>query len=182
LQLIASNKNKKILNSLNSFNSNLNNITIINANTSQIPITTLIKENITSVLKVGLSINSKVNLYAPSIVCWEGTYYIHAIFSIIVSIFFVIVCLFIVMTYFETKSSTHNQSAKANSKADVFVLISKVLILLLFNFFEESNNQWVLIAVTFFLSAYIFFTFYEEMPYYNNRLMKVINNVLLSLN
>lgn len=77
------------------------------------------------------------------------------------------------MTFFETKSSTHNHSAKSNSKSDVFMLISKVLTLLLFEFFEENNNQWVLTTVIFFLSAFTFFTYFEEMPYYNDRIMKV---------
>lgn len=77
------------------------------------------------------------------------------------------------MTYYETKTSTHNHMAKANSKSDVFLLISKVIILVIFSFFEEVQNQWVLIVVNFCVSAFIFFSFYEERPFYNDKMMKV---------
>jgi len=134
---------------------------------------TLTNTSITTTSIINSSL-SKVNLYAPSIECWAGAYYVHSIFSILVSIFFIILCIIVQMTFFETKFSTVNHSAKSNSKADVFKLISKILTLILFQFFEEKNNQWVLIIVIFFLSAIMFFTYFEEMPYYNDRMMKVI--------
>ena len=150
---------------INILNETLQNLTNSVANSTNI---------VSEAISTTTSIASKVNLYASSIQCWEGTYYIHAIISILVSIFFVVICIIIQITFFDTKSSINNPSAKANSKSDVFMLINKVLTLLLFEFLEEFNNQWVLITAIFFLSAFTFFSYYEEMPYYNDRIMKVI--------
>ena len=136
-------------------------------------LTSAITNNTTKNVIATTSSLIKVNVYAKSIQCWTGAYYIHAIFSIILSVSFIVVCLIIQMTYFETKSSTHNPSAKSNSKSDVLMLISKIIILLIFGLFEQTNNQWVLIAVIFFLSAFMFFTYYEEMPYHNEKMIKV---------
>lgn len=118
-------------------------------------------------------VSKRVNLFAQSVECWVGAYYIHAIFSIIVSICFIIICIIVQMTYFETKSSTNNHSAKSNSKSDVLMLISKIIILLIFGFFGEESYQWILICILFFLSAFMFFSYYEQMPFYNTKMMKV---------
>jgi len=115
----------------------------------------------------------KINAYANTIQCWSGLYYIHAIFAIFKSIFFIVICLIIQMTFFETKSSPENVSAKANSKADVLFLITKIIILILFTFFGEIDNQWILIFILMCLSAFTFYSYFETMPYYNFKIMKV---------
>ena len=120
----------------------------------------------------------KMNVYSKSMQCWSGPYYMHFIFSILNSFFLVIICLIVQMTYFETKSSPDNFSAKANSKSDVLLLISKIIILISFTFFVDTDNQWILIAILFFTSAFTFYTYYENMPYYNMQVMKV-NRILL---
>jgi PAS domain-containing protein len=114
-----------------------------------------------------------VNTYANALVCWTGPYYIHAVFSIIVSITFIILCIIIQLTYFETKSSTQNFSAKNNSKPDVVMLIVKIITVLLFGFFGSETNNWVLIVVSFILACFMFFNYYEEQPYYNVKIMKI---------
>lgn len=134
--------------------------------------TTSSDEIVTAAVTTSTSV-TKVNYFAPSMECWAGAYYIHAVFAIILSIGFIIICIIVEMTYFETKSSTHNHSAKSNSKSDVFMLISKIIIILIFGFFGNSANQWILICVLFFLSAFIFFSYYEEMPFYDMKMMKV---------
>lgn len=148
-------------NTLNNTSSTLiQNITIGNSTTTTSAISPVI-------------VSKRVNLFAQSVECWVGAYYIHAIFSIIVSICFIIICFIVQMTYFETKSSTNNHSAKSNSKSDVLMLFSKIIILLIFGFFGEESYQWILICILFFLSAFMFFSYYEQMPFYNTKMMKV---------
>jgi hypothetical protein len=77
------------------------------------------------------------------------------------------------MTYYETKTSSQNQSARSNSKSEVFMLISKIITILLFSFLRNESSQWILIIVTFFLSGFMFFSYYEGRPYYNDTIMKV---------
>ena len=129
--------------------------------------------NCTEQTNVNTKVTTQVNIYANYIECWQGAYYIHAIFSIVISIAFVIVCFIVQMTYYENKYFTENVSAKTNSKSDVFVLISKIIILIVFSFFGNTDNQWILVAIIFFLSAYTFFCFYDDRPYYNSKVMKV---------
>lgn len=118
-----------------------------------------------------ISINSHVN----SITCWNGIYYVHATFSIIGCLMLIIISIIVKLTYFETKTSAnHNHyTAKGNSKSDVFILISKIIIVLLFGFIGNNDNSWVLIVIMLFLAAFMFASYYENRPYYNNRIMKV---------
>jgi hypothetical protein len=114
-----------------------------------------------------------VNAYGTTMQCWTGPYYIHAVFSIVVSIIFIILCLIIQLTYFETKSTSQNYAAKSNSKSDVIMLVVKIITVLLFGFFGNESNSWILIVVTFILSCFMFFSYFEEQPYYNYKIMKM---------
>lgn len=162
---ISSTITTRLLQTANS--TNTTNTTLINSNN-----TTLINSTNANLAVESLS-RIKVNVFAPSMQCWAGAFYIHAIFAIIVSVCFIIICIIVQMTYFETKTSTHNHSAKSNSNSDVFMLIAKILILWVFGFFASESNQWILICVLFFLSAIMFFSFYEDRPFYNSKMMKV---------
>jgi hypothetical protein len=106
-------------------------------------------------------------------VCWSGTYYIHVIFSIIVSVFFVFICLIVQLTYYETKSSTQNQTAKRSSRSDVFMLICKVITVIAFGFLSGEASEWILIIILFVLAAFMLHSYYDERPYYNDKVMKV---------
>ncbi len=117
--------------------------------------------------------SKKINFYAPAITCWEGAHYIHMIMSIVVSIAFVLICVVVQLTYYETKTSTHNQSAKSSSKSDVFMLLCKIISVLLFGFFGQVSSQWILIIIIFFLSSFMFISYYDERPYYSDKIMKV---------
>lgn len=161
----------RLLQALNSTNTTNNSNTTIPNTTSALNSTASATAN-AAVLATS---SIKVNVFAPSMECWAGAFYIHAIFSIIVSVCFIIICIIVQMTYFETKTSTHNHSAKSNSNSDVFMLIAKILILLVFGFFGTESNQWILICVLFFLSAIMFFSYYEDKPFYNSKMMKVFN-------
>ncbi len=87
-----------------------------------------------------------------------------------------LICFFVEKTYYETKNSSLNISAKSGSKADIFLLINKLLTISIYFLFDETINQWILIGSIFFISASTFFFYFDEMPYYNNKLMKVYYN------
>ena len=77
------------------------------------------------------------------------------------------------MTYFETNSSKNNQSAKYDCISDLILLISKIICVLIFSFFSNNSSEWVLIGVTLVFSAAIFYTFYDEKPYYDDKMSKL---------
>ncbi len=82
------------------------------------------------------------------------------------------------MTYFETKFTSQNCSAKRNSKSDIVLLVSKLIIVLLFGFFgNNGDNSWLLAIVLFLLAFFIYITYQEEQPYYNPKIMKMYNIV-----
>ena len=43
------------------------------------------------------------NKFVPEINCWEGAFYIHAAFSIVLSILFILMTFLVQCTYFETQ-------------------------------------------------------------------------------
>ena len=113
--------------------------------------------------------------------CWVGIYYIHALFSIITSISFILISLIVQLTYFETKPSSKNPMSKSNSKFDVFMLISKIIILITFNLIGYESNHWILIFILFFISGFMFFLLYENSPFYKKSIKQVKNKYLFSI-
>ncbi len=96
----------------------------------------------TSMLECEEKIDSKgtikiVNHYAPNLVCWKGEHYVHATFAIIADITFVIICIVVYITFYESNPSTKHHSAIINSRANVFLLISKIISILIFAFFNK---------------------------------------------
>jgi glucose uptake protein GlcU len=78
-----------------------------------------------------------VNHYAHNLICWYGEHYVHATFAILVIVAFVIICIVVSITYYESNTSNHNHSARIHSRAHVFLLISKIISILLFGFFNK---------------------------------------------
>ncbi len=82
-----------------------------------------------------------VNHYAHNLHCWYGEHYVHATFAILVIVAFVIICIVVSITYYESNTSNHNHSARIHSRAHVFLLISKIISILLFGFFNKVMIQ-----------------------------------------
>jgi glucose uptake protein GlcU len=114
-----------------------------------------------------------VNHYAHGLICWYGEHYVHATLAILVSVAFVIICIVVSITYYESKTSHNNHSARIHSRADVFLLISKIISILLFAFFNQDNLQWILVFAIFILSAFMYLNYYLYKPYYNQSVQNV---------
>lgn len=82
-----------------------------------------------------------VNHYAHNLICWYGEHYVHATLAILVSVAFVIICIVVSITYYESKTSHNNHSARINSRAGVFLLVSKIISILLFGFFNKVSHK-----------------------------------------
>ena len=120
------------------------------------------------------------NKFVPEINCWKGAFYIHASFSIVLSILFILMTFLVQCTYFETKYGTHNPIAKSTSQPDCFFLLTKIILVLVFTFLKKTgDNQWIIIAFLIFLSGYMVYTYYEHIPYYNHITMKMYNCLTL---
>jgi hypothetical protein len=113
------------------------------------------------------------NIYSDQIICWNGIYYLHAFLSIFTSLTFFFICFIVKKTCFETKNSPNNLSAKLNSNSDIFLLIEKCIIVSLFTLGKDLENQWLLIAILFFCSGIVFFSYLINLPFYNKYITKV---------
>lgn len=122
---------------------------------------------------IGSSQVKYLNTFSDQIICWEGVFYLHAIFSIVTSLIFILICFIVKKTCFETKNSSHNLSAKINSNSDIILLIEKALIVTIFTFGKDIENQWLLIAIIFLASGTVFFSFLINSPFYNKFISKV---------
>ena len=70
----------------------------------------------------------------PDVKCWEGAHIIHACFAIIVSIIFILIAFVVSLTYYESRSTSNDLAAKVTSRADVFIVIMKTILLYIFAF------------------------------------------------
>lgn len=108
----------------------------------------------------------------PDYVCWHGMHIIHATFSIVVSFIFIIISMIVALTYFESKSSSHDISARVNSRSDVFIILMKISLIYIFAFLLDKSYQWLIIVVLMILSSTAFLNFRNHWPYYSDKMNK----------
>jgi fumarate reductase subunit D len=81
--------------------------------------------------------NGQMTLF-PDVTCWQGTHIIHACFAIIVSIIFILIAIVVSLTYFESRSTSNDLAAKVTSRADVFIVVMKTILLYVFSFLVKK--------------------------------------------
>ena len=93
-------------------------------------------------------------------------HYVHIVFvSMFIGVFLLDVYFF-VCTAFDTTYNTHNVISKRTSKADKFDFWKKLIIILVFSFFEDIT-QWGLICIISCFSFLSFAIYLKELPDYN---------------
>jgi hypothetical protein len=56
--------------------------------------------------------NLYINNISNDIVCFQGSYYVHMLISLIVSILFILICLIVALTFFENSEISDDHMAK----------------------------------------------------------------------
>ena len=102
--------------------------------------------------------------------CWTGQHIIHACFAIILSIIFVVISVVVSLTYFESRSSSHDLAAKVTSRADVYIVVMKTILLYLFAFLAQQQYHWFIIVVLIILSYIAYFNYRQDWPYFNDKM------------
>lgn len=113
--------------------------------------------------------NGYMTLY-PTTQCWAGTHIIHATFAILISIIFVLISFGVTLTYFESRSTSNDLAAKVTSRADVFIVAMKILLIYIFAFLSAPTYQWFIIVVLIILSYIAYHTYRVNLPYFNDRM------------
>ena len=85
-----------------------------------------------------LRCNGSTMTLFPEVECWQGAHIIHAVFAIIISIIFILIAFVVSMTYFESRSTSNDLAAKVTSRADVFIVIMKTILLYIFAFLVKQ--------------------------------------------
>ena len=106
-----------------------------------------------------LSVNYQVT-------CWQGNYWIHFAFSVVMMVLFIIVCFIVTLTYFE-------HSDKDDARSDAFVIFSKIFHVLIFALTTLPEHKWILILFQFVLSVWMFANFIFFKPYIEKKNQKV---------
>jgi hypothetical protein len=102
--------------------------------------------------------------------CWQGAHIIHACFAVIVSIIFILISFVVSLTYFESRSTSNDLAAKVTSRADVFIVIMKTILLYIFSFLAKEAYHWFIIAVLIIVSFIAYFNYRTNWPYFNDRM------------
>ena len=106
----------------------------------------------------------------PDVTCWQGTHIIHACFAIIVSIIFILIAIVVSLTYFESRSTSNDLAAKVTSRADVFIVIMKTILLYVFSFLVKKQFHWFIICLLIVLSTIAYFNYRSNWPYFNDKM------------
>ena len=125
-----------------------------------------------------LEVNKKIKCYDPA-------YFIHMSLGTIITICFMIICLFVALTLFENSEKNGGESAKENSRADFINLCSKTFSTTICCFVENRNYHWLIIAIHFSCSTFQLLKLYIDKPYYNmkqQRLLLIYNSIYMWAN
>jgi hypothetical protein len=91
-------------------------------------------ETFTSMIDCHSENGHSSNLLFPTFMCWTGQHIIHATFALVVSFIFIIISLVVALTYFDSQSTSHDISARVNSRSDVFFIGLKITLIYLYAF------------------------------------------------
>jgi fumarate reductase subunit D len=64
---------------------------------------------------------------------------IHATFALVIAFVFIIISLIVILTYFDSQSTSHDISARVNSRAEVFVIFTKIVLIYFFVFLADTQ-------------------------------------------
>lgn len=102
--------------------------------------------------------------------CFTGFHLLHTIVSVVFNLIFVLISLIVALNYYESRISSKNKQARANSRADVSFIVNKIALQIFFSFFSE---EWLLIIITFLGGCIITYYYIYEDPFYN----KIVGNL-----
>ena len=114
----------------------------------------------------------QINTLFPSMICWTGMHIIHATFSFVVSFIFMIICIIVSLTYFDSQSASHDITSRVNSRADVFLISLKIILTYMWVFLGTPPYHWLLIVVLLILSFTAYSNFRNDWPYFNDKMNK----------
>lgn len=115
-----------------------------------------------------------INDAARDMKCFTAIHFVHMGISLIVSIVFVLISVFVALTFFENSEFVGGDTAKENSRADFAILISKIVSIFISTFFRAKNYQWFVIILNFSFSVFQVVKMYIDRPYYNFKQMGLI--------
>jgi len=109
----------------------------------------------------------------PEFQCWRGPHILHATFALLVSSIFIIISTVVAFTYYDSSSLSNDPSARVNSRADVFILITKIILNYIFTFFGKPQYHWFCIISLLLLSSVNYFKYRYDWPFYNETTNKL---------
>lgn len=93
--------------------------------------------------------SSVLRFYPDSLNCWTGIHILHVVCAVTTSVIFIAISFIICITFFETRFSTGNPEARINARAEIELLIFKVLLLCLPTFWAGESNYWKATLILF---------------------------------
>jgi len=137
-------------------------------------------ETFTSMIECKNKNGQLVSMIFDEFHCWTGQHIIHASFALVVSLIFIFISVVVALTFFDNQSTSNDISAKVNSRADVFFISMKIILIYTYAFFSNEDYQWVIIILLLILSYIGYYNYAYNWPYYNDKMNKyfaVLNGV-----
>ncbi len=108
--------------------------------------------------------------------CWKDLHILHGVAGIVAFVLFVVICLVVVLCFFETKISSSDPSARANARNDFWSMLFKTLCNLLSALLLGDDYRWVNIVVLIIGGVVLHIKQRADRPYYND-LVNVVADI-----
>jgi Na+-transporting methylmalonyl-CoA/oxaloacetate decarboxylase gamma subunit len=69
--------------------------------------------------------------------CFQGIHLFYSICAVIFSVMFLLIALIVAMNFFESRITSKNKMAKSNSRGEVWFIINKITLQLVFIFLSN---------------------------------------------
>ena len=116
--------------------------------------------------------NVKINLIAPTIICYKGLYYIHFVIGIMFALLFFILNLFLAHTFYIIKMNKTHPLSRISNIVERRHLYVKSLLCVLFCIFGSEHNNWILICFVLISGFGLFYLQTSKCPNNNTVIHK----------
>ena len=111
--------------------------------------------------------------------CFKGIHIFHTVVAVLFNIIFSTISLIVVLNYFESRISAKTRLARSNSRAEVWFVLNKITLQILFSFFD---SDWVFVIMVFIGGLFLAYYYIYDDPFYDSfiaNFYKIISSVYL---
>ncbi len=101
-----------------------------------------------------------VHFMFPEMQCWTGIHFLHAIVGCVTSFFFSVVCLLVVIIFYECRNNSNDPLARNTARPNFTFLVYEIVMIVCFTFMNEPSYHYLLMVIELVGTVIVFSRFH----------------------